>query len=119
MSKKIDLQELELFENEIIESFHNLVKSSTVLKNLHNLVLDKAQDAVDSANATDSYDKKVDSLVRGIQDVVTIVGDAKSQVDLATEKHRSDIELINQLKTRFSQFDNVEKTQQTNLPDDV
>ncbi len=119
MSKKIDLQELELFENEIIESFQNLVKSSTVLKNLHSLVLDKAQDAINSANVTDSYDKKVDSLVKGIQDVVTIVGDAKKHVDLATEKHRSDIELISQLKVRFNEVGSMEKTQQTNLPDDV
>lgn len=119
MSKKIDLQELDLFEKEITEAFHGLVDSSIVLNNVHNLVLEKAHDAVNSANVTDSYDKKVDSLVKGIQDVVTIVSDARKQIESATEKHRSDIELINQLKVRFNKADIAKETPHIKLPDDI
>lgn len=118
MSKKITVKEIELFEDEITESFHSLVNSSTVLQNLHSSVLQVAQGAIDSANTTESYDKKVDSLVKGIQGLVTVVEASLKRIDLATGKYKSDIELINQLKARFIP-DEKEEKQQPVLPRDI
>jgi hypothetical protein len=112
MSKNITLKEIETFEKEIAKSFQDLINSSTVLRNLHESVLHIAQKSVDSANTTESYDEKVDSLVKGIQGVVAVVEASRKNVDLAIDKHRSDIELINQLKSRFE----LNEKSQSDLP---
>lgn len=109
MDKKATLQELEAFELELIEKYNSLVDSNIVLARLNNHILSQAQTAVDSANQTSSYDEKVESLVKGIQDITSTVSDLKRQLDAAAEKHRSDMELLRALKTRFSDYEIMEK----------
>lgn len=107
---KTPSDELVTFENELNESFADLTNTKIILENLSKLVVQKARAAIDAANLTESYDDKLESLVKGIQDVVKSVNDIKQKVDVATEKHYSDLEILSRLKTRFSNYE-TEKMQ--------
>ena len=47
--------------------------------------------------------------MKGIQDVVKLVNDLRNHVDLTSAKHRSDMELLDQIKVRFSDYEKMEK----------
>ena len=103
--------ELVTFENELNESFAELTNAKLILENLSNLVVQKARAAVDAANLTESYDDKLENLVKGIQDVVKSVNDVKQDVDAANQKHDSDLELLSRLRTKFLRSEKIEKMQ--------
>ena len=103
------LDELNAFENEITESFAELTDSKKLLESLSILVIKKAQGAVNAANETSSYDDKMDYLIKGIQDIVKTVSSVKEKVNKETEKHSSDLQLLQRLKTRFSDNEEMEK----------
>lgn len=107
MTKPLD--ELNTFEKEITESFSQLTDSQKLLESLSNLVIEKAQAAVNAANETGSYDDKLDSLIKGIQDIVKTVTNVRDKVSSATEKHNSDLQLLQRLRTRFSDSEKIEK----------
>lgn len=103
------LKELKDFELELTKEYENLVNPIVILEKLNVLILQKAQIAIGGANESESYDQKIDSLVKGIQGIVTAAAEIKKTVNEATEKHESDKQLLRRLMTRFSDYQNIEK----------
>lgn len=109
MDDKATLQELNVFEQELIQKFNDKVNSTVILENLSAQVVKLAQLAVNTANTTESYDEKIQSLVKGIQEIVAIVNNVKDDIDIASQKHISDLSLLTQIKSRFSEYEKMEK----------
>jgi len=109
MDKKTTLKELEDFEFELKEKYGKLVDSNKILTDLSDHIFKVAQYTINSANETTSYDEKISSLVKGIQDITSSVSDAKTQIASATKKHMSDLRLLRDLKSRFSDYEIMEK----------
>ena len=109
MDKKTTLKELEDFELELKEKYNKLVDTNKILSDLNDHIFKIAQHTVDSANETTSYDEKVSSLVKGIQSITTSISDVRMQIANATQKHMSDLQLLRDLKSRFSDYEIMEK----------
>ena len=114
MDNKTTLEELNEFEQELNKQFENKVNSNVILEKLSQAVVNRAQIAVSSANKTESYDDKIQSLVKGIQEIVALVNDLKIEIDLTSKKHNSDIDLLAQIKSRFSDYEKMEKKNNIN-----
>ncbi|HBQ60633.1 MAG TPA: hypothetical protein DD671_13685 [Balneolaceae bacterium] len=109
----LPLNELKAFESEIKNNFNELTDARKLLQDISDKVIQEAQTAITAANDTASYDEKIDSLVKGIQGIVKTVQDTKRSVDSASEKHKSDLQLLSRLKTRFSDTEEMEKKTST------
>jgi hypothetical protein len=91
MKMKKELLEI---QKELTESYKEKTSAEYILGVVSKKIIIAAQDAINKANTTSSYDEKISTLVQVVQDIVQILSDEKTELSGIESKYIDQAEII-------------------------